>query len=142
MYSTLEGLTDKELFLYEHLLNNNFPNIRDEDVKSVKQVGPRHILVTYKNGKRFIWYPSNNTFINVEDSDVKSKNQEFYEFKHLMQYWMISKNKNTTTLAEDTNVNQSTISRYINCKRLPDIFTIKRIADALDISINDLFFDY
>lgn len=142
MHSTLDGLTSEELYLYEFMLSSNFPSVRDEFVSKVKEVCLNHIYVEYKNGSRFIWCPLDNKFIYIRDKGEKSREQEIYEFKYLMKFWMFNRAINMEELADMIGVNQSTISRYTNCKRLPDVFTIKKIADALRINIDDLFFDY
>lgn len=142
MHSTLQGLTDEELYLYERFLNNNYPSIKNEDVLKVKFVCNHHIFIEFKNGNKFIWTPLDNRFISIRNENIKSREQEIYEFKYLMRFWMLVNNKNPNDLAEYMHTTRATISRYMNCERLPDIFTIKNMADALNIKIDDLFFNY
>ena len=143
VHSTLDGLTDNELYMYELMLKITYPIYKDENVKSVKELTDRHLLVNFKNGSRTIFCRFGHQFLNVRDPEgVHSDAQILYEFKHMVRYWMARRGINQQQLAKLTGYSESAISRYINHNRMPDILTLSKLANALDVTVDAFFLYY
>jgi DNA-binding XRE family transcriptional regulator len=143
VHSTLEGLTDNELYLYESMLRITFPIYRDENVKSVKELTSDHLLVEFKSGLRTIFCRRGQEFLNIRDPEgYHSDAQILYEFKHMVIYWMRRRGMTQQQLAKMTGYSESAISRYINHNRMPDILVLSKLANALDVTIDAFFLYY
>ena len=143
MYSTLEGLSDNELYLYESMLRIMFPIYRDENVKSVKELSSDHLLVNFKSGSRTIFCRQGQEFLNIRDPEgVHSDGQILYEFKHMVIYWMRRRGISQQQLARLCGYTEASLSRYINHTRMPNILTLFRLADALDVTVDSFFLYY
>lgn len=144
IYSTLSGISESELYLYQSLLNRMYPTIRDEEVESVKEICCDHLLVNFKNtGNRFIWCNLDQEILNIPDEwTEKSEVQVAYEFKHMIKYWIRRRVISQKMLSDITGYTTTSISRYINCERTPDLYILRKLAEALNITVDKFYLNY
>ena len=57
-------------------------------------------------------------------------------FRTRLRQLMDSNGYNMSTLAENTNINVTSVSRYLSGKFVPDLIAIRRIADHFDVTID------
>jgi DNA-binding Xre family transcriptional regulator len=60
------------------------------------------------------------------------------EFRNRLLELMADNYYNQQTLAEAAGISQASISKYLNKKSLPDLYTVRQLARALNCSVNDL----
>lgn len=70
--------------------------------------------------------------------DLLDKEKTLNDFSERVQYIMNKKGIKRYQLADMVCMDRSTMSKYLNCKRTPNIHVIKKIAYALGCSISDL----
>lgn len=59
----------------------------------------------------------------------------YFEIARVLARKRISLLMSQQTLAEQTGLNRGTISTFENCRQIPDVRTISRIADALGFKL-------
>ena len=60
------------------------------------------------------------------------------EFSRVLRVRMRRKNMTQKELAEEADVTETTMSRYMNATRSPETYALVRIAKALDCSVDEL----
>ena len=51
---------------------------------------------------------------------------------------LVKKKKNNKWLAEQLNVNQTTVSKWCTNTSQPDLATLKRISELLDVNVSEI----
>ncbi len=51
---------------------------------------------------------------------------------------LVKKKKTNKWLAEQLNVNQTTVSKWCTNTSLPDLATLKRISELLDVNVSEI----
>lgn len=101
------------------------------------------LLITYTNGKRelFDTFDGYRRYIKYE-TDALTEEEHRKEFPKLLYKIMRRKGITQNQLAEKLNVSQSMISHYINGKALPGYSMLKKMANVLECSIDDLYLNF
>lgn len=129
-------------FLYEYVINNN-QQINEENILRYKAINSYDLLIEYKNGDRIIY----DTFANTErylkyENDDLTDDEEIYEFKTSLQKIMKRKFVDQTELAKRIGVSQAMISKYVSGDSIPNAIVLKKIAKALNCSIEDFYYKH
>lgn len=59
--------------------------------------------------------------------------------KHQIVYWRIKRNLSQRELADKIGVSQQAVAKWENGSSKPTLDNVQNIADALDVSLTDLF---
>jgi putative transcriptional regulator len=118
------------------------PFAKEEDVIEIKEINEWDLLITFKNGKKFIYDTFTNYYRGVfyETVDELTDEQEKKEFSRRLRILMKRKFITQEQLAELLGMTQTMISRYINGKALPSVLVVRKIAKILDCSMDELFY--
>ena len=129
-------------YLYKYVINNN-PFIDEEDILSYEALNKHDLLITFRNGKQEIYDTFSNTSrrVNRIDQTQTDDSQMRLNFRRRLQTIMNRKWVTQEELARRINSSQQMISRYLTGQSVPSALTLKKIADALDCNVNDLY-DY
>ena len=129
-------------YLYKYVMNNN-PFINEEDILSYEALNKHDLLITFRNGNKEIYDTFSNTSrrVNRIDQTQTDDSQMRLNFRRRLQTIMNRKWVTQEELARRINSSQQMISRYLTGQSIPSALTLKKIADALDCSVND-FYDY
>lgn len=124
------------------MLEHN-PDVKPEKVKSFMAINEYDLLITYTNGKRelFDTFDGYRRYIKYE-TDALTEEEHRKEFPKLLYKIMRRKGITQNQLAEKLNVSQSMISHYINGKALPGYSMLKKMANVLECSIDDLYLNF
>jgi len=129
-------------YLYKYVINNN-PFINEEDILSYEALNKHDLLITFRNGNKEIYDTFSNTSrrVNRIDQTQTDDSQMRLNFRRRLQTIMNRKWVTQEELARRINSTQPMVSRYLTGQSIPSALTLKKIADALDCSVND-FYDY
>ena len=129
-------------YLYKYVINNN-PFINEEDILSYEALNKHDLLITFRNGNKEIYDTFSNTSrrVNRIDQTQTDDLQMRLNFRRRLQTIMNRKWVTQEELARRINSTQPMVSRYLTGQSIPSALTLKKIADALDCSVND-FYDY
>jgi DNA-binding Xre family transcriptional regulator len=129
-------------YLYKYVMNNN-PFINEEDILSYEALNKHDLLITFRNGNKEIYDTFSNTSrrVNRIDQTQTDDSQMRLNFRRRLQTIMNRKWVTQEELARRINSTQPMVSRYLTGQSIPSALTLKKIADALDCSVND-FYDY
>lgn len=126
-------------FLYKYVINNN-PFINEQDIKSYEALNEHDLLITYKNGIEEIYDTFSNSSRRINNIEYQDDFKIRLNFKRKLQIIMNRKWVTQEELAKRINSSQQMISRYLTGQSIPNIITIKKIAEALNCDVN-YFFD-
>lgn len=118
------------------------PFAKKEDVIEIKEINEWDLLITFKNGKKFIYDTFTNYYRGVfyETVDELTDEQEKKEFSRRLRILMKRKFITQEQLAELLGTSQTMISRYMNGQCLPSVLIVRKIAKILDCSMDELFY--
>ena len=124
--------------LYKYVMNNN-PFINEEDILSYEALNKHDLLITFKNRKQEIYDTFSNTSRRVIriDQTQTDDSQMRLNFRRRLQTIMNRKWVTQEELARRINSTQPMVRRYLTGQSIPSALTLKKIADALDCSVND-----
>lgn len=136
---TFREVGNRDIWLIEHYLpcdNIVSIHVTTEDIAYVEYVGGecyRFDLI----GKTIVIFESLEYALSVKDWEDNTK------FKMLLAdkivHEMTKRNMNARTLAQRTGISDKMISNYLWAKQMPSAINCMRIADALDLDMNELF---
>lgn len=127
--------------MVEHILQHlemYFPYVY-ETMESYEYDNAFGITVTTFNGQK-IYYDDANNSIRYLPTDKDSLTEEEYrtEFGYQVRNMMVQKGINQAALSEITGIGQAQLSRYITGKNTPSNYIARKIARALECSIDEL----
>lgn len=127
-------------FLYNYVMNN-YPMLREENIKRYIAVNSHDLLIEFNNGEKRLYDTLLNTwrYITYDEGELTDE-QELYEFKTLLRKIMQRKFIDQTELARRVGVSQGMISNYMRGYSIPNALMLKKLARALDCSIDDFFY--
>lgn len=128
-------------FLYKYVINNN-PFIHEQDIESYEALNERDLLINYKNGNKEIFDTYSNISRRVNRINQYDDSQMRLSFRRKLQLLMSRKWITQEELAKRINSTQQMVSRYLTGQSIPSALTIKKIADALECSVDDFYDDY
>ena len=128
-------------FLYKYVLNNN-PLIDENDIQLYKALNNHDLLITYNNGVEEIYDTFSNSSRRVNHIQNNNDEQIQLAFRRKLQIIMSRQWITQEELARRINSTQQMISRYLTGQSIPSAITIKKIADALEVNVNDFYDEY
>lgn len=128
-------------FLYKYVINNN-PFLREDSIESYEALNKKDLLINYKNGNKEIFDTYSNISHRVNRINQYDDTQMRLSFRRKLQSIMNRKWVTQDELATRINSTQQMISRYLTGQSIPSALTIKKIADALECSVDDFYDDY
>lgn len=132
----MDEVTD---FLYKYVINNN-PRIHKEDIDTYEALNEHDLLIVYKNGVKEIFDTFANTCRRVTNIEGPKNDQQLrLDFKRLLQTLMNRAWVNQDELANRIGSSQQMVSRYLTGESIPSAITLKKIARALNCSVDDFY---
>ena len=117
--------------------------VKREDVLSVEPYDKFQILVTKKNGNRYIYdMMAHGDKLLKEDESVFFKMDEktyMSEFAFIVDTKITAKGITLEDLSERTGISIPTIYRYMRGDSIPNLYKAKKLADVLGCDINEFF---
>lgn len=126
-------------FLYKYVMNNN-PQINEQDIVSYKAISSYDLLVEFKNGERILYDTFANAQRYIEYNKELTDEEELYEFKIRLRKIMKHKFIGQTELAKRVGISQAMISKYMKGDSIPNAIMLKKLARALDCSVEDFYY--
>lgn len=128
----------QQIDIYRHF-EMMFPEIAML-VAEWEDYGYLEVRLTLDDGSQFVYDRTSATLRPIEYSENGELTQTVFcrEFGIRLRNAMLSLGIGQEELACITGINQSTLSRYINGKTLPDILKIRKIAKVLGCDISYL----
>lgn len=136
---TFRDVSHRDIWLIEHYLPS-------DDIVSIHITTEDIAYVEYANGDcyRFDLISRTVTIFDSLEYALSIKDWEDNEkFKAMLAdkifHEMNKRNMNARALAQRTGISDKMISNYLWAKQMPSAINCMRIADALDIDMNELF---
>ncbi len=129
-------------FLYKHILNN-YPDVNPERVQALTAINDHDLVILYKNGKREVFDTFENTRQYIEyHTDAMTEEDHRKQFPSLLRKWMRRRFMNQADLSKELGTSQQMISKYLTGAAIPGYGRLKKIADVLHCSVEDLYLNY
>lgn len=136
---TFRDVSNRDIWLIDHYLPN-------ENILSIHVTTEDIAYVEYVNGECYRFDLIGRTIVIFESLEYALSVKEWEDstkFKMLLAdkifHEMNKRNINAITLAQRTGISDKMISNYLWAKQMPSAINCMRIADALDIDMNELF---
>lgn len=122
------------------------PDLEDRITKQ-EEVGILETIFTLDNGERILYDELNGDRIIFLNSDRNktdfTRSEWMLEFSRRLRRYMAIRNIRQIEMADKLGIAESTFSRYMNAKSIPDGYIIKQLAKHLRCSESDLMdFNY
>lgn len=127
------------LMQYVNLID---PLATEDDVVELKELNEWDLIVEFADGRkviydRFTGYFKNIFYDNIGEITEEQEKKEFaYRLRSLMNRNRITQEQ----LSEKLNTTQAMISRYVRGETIPNVITLRKIANILDCSMDDFFY--
>ena len=108
------------------------------DAIDVTYVGWLEIMVTVKDGTRYIYNDTDESIRRLPDYRDMTEEECLQEFGYRLRNIMRCRNISQPELADMTGIAQPRISNYMRGKISPGFYNLDKIARALDCPIEDL----
>ena len=125
---------------YQELITSY--NNKGLDIAELKELNEWDLLISFKDGRRVLYdrftgYHKNIFYNNINELTEEQEKKEFaYRLRSLMKRKWITQEQ----LAEQLNTTQAMISRYVRGETMPSVLMVRKIAKALECSIDDFFY--
>ena len=118
------------------------PFIQEDEIESIEELSEWDLLITFTDGRKVLFdkYTGCHKNIFYKDLDEITEEQEKREFAYRLRSLMGRKGIKQERLAEMINTSQVMISRYIKGGVIPSALILRKIARALDCSMDDFFY--
>ena len=128
-------------YLWECVLSVN-PFTKPEEVEKLVEIDSWDLLIVYKDGSKIIYDRSTGYHRNVfyDSTQELTEEQEKKELARRLRVLMLRACVTQEQLAEKLNMTQAIISRYVSGKTIPSAVVLKKIAKALNCSMDDFFY--
>lgn len=121
-----------------------------EATKRIEMFGPFRLIAFTADGSIYVYDNLNGGTRRLFNSSAEYAKRGYftdeewmYRFAAMVQYRMDDRFMTQDELSEMTGISQSALSHYMNCRRVPSIINVYKIAKALKCSIDDIAqFDY
>ena len=117
--------------------------VKREDVLSVEPYDKFQILVTKKNGNRYIYdmMAHGDKLLKDEEPVFFKMDEKTYmsEFAFIVDTKITAKGITLEDLSERTGISIPTIYRYMRGASIPNLYKAKKLAEVLGCDINDFF---
>ena len=133
---------NKYLYQYARMCD---PFIIPEEVEDYIEINEWDLIIKFKDGRQFIYDRFTNTHKNLYYNSINelTDKQEKKEFAHRLRSLMGRRCVNQDKLAELVGTTQPMISKYVRGDAIPNAIMLRKIAKALNCSMDDFFYrDY
>ena len=118
------------------------PFATENEIAEIRELNEWDLLIVFHSGRkvildRFTGYHKN---IFYKDINELTEEQEKREFAYRLRSLMGRKGISQDRLAEMINTSQVMISRYVRGETMPGAIVLRKIAKALDYSMDDFFY--
>lgn len=86
----------------------------------------------------FIAHDNQYRYLKAEEAKFNTEKQWIKEFARRLNFIMDRRSVNQLMLSEKTGISKSSLSYYLNCKRVPSVYTVRCLADALNTTVEFL----
>lgn len=125
--------------LYRYYLEHH-PFTKVEDIQSFHALSMFELVIDFKDGTRELYDMSDNTRRGLPRIDAPlSDEQHRKEFPKRLQYWMRIRNVNQQEMADRLKTTQPMINKYLTGRAYPGYVRMKRMAEILRITVDDLY---
>ena len=116
----------------------NYPKLASK-VKKYREVLGHEVEVWLDDNRAFIFDDRESTLRSIPTSSKHITEKEFrIEFGYRLNKILKAKGMSQRELSELTGIGQCMISNYANGKHTPSFYVADRIANVLDVSVDDL----
>lgn len=117
------------------------PFITDDDVEEYREINEWDLLITFKDGRQFIFdrFTNAHKCVYYGSIDELTDEQERKEFAYRLRSLMGRRWVTQDQLADMIDTSQPMISRYVRGDAVPNAITLRKIAKALGYSMDDFF---
>ncbi len=134
----IAGRYDDEGLYKQFLTYYPFTNV--EDVKNFHALNDWELIVEYKNGGRDLFDLSDHSIRGLPKIDAPlSDEQHRKEFPGRLLFWMKARHINQQEFADRLGISQPMINKYITGRAYPGYVRLKRMAEILNITVDDLY---
>lgn len=128
-------------YLWEYVLRVN-PFTKPEEVEELIEINDWDLLIVYKNGLKVLFDRSTGYHRNIFYDNIHNvtEEQEKRELARRMRVLMFRARITQEELAQELNMTQAIISRYVSGKTIPSALVLRKIAKALNCSMDDFFY--
>ena len=128
-------------YLWQYVTMIN-PFIKREEVIKIKELNEWDLLITFTNGDKVILdrYTGYHKYVFYKDLNDLTEEQERKEFAYRLRSLMGRRGVTQDMLADQINVTQAMISRYVRGDAIPSSIVLRKIAKALNYSMDDFFY--
>ena len=116
-----------------------FPDIAT-NVKTYLMQSPCDLTVILNNGDYILYDDYDRSIRNIPNPDDIDDKILKKEFGYALRKTMERKGINQNALSMKADIDQPTISRYVTGKSIPNLYSARKIAKALDCSIDDFIY--
>ena len=105
-----------------------------------EKLDPGFYKASLGNGDVIFYIEGRNEARYLKESEARFDTEKTWqrEFSRRLNYTMERTNTNQLLLSEKTGISKSSLSYYLNCKRVPSAYTVRCLADALNTTVEFL----
>lgn len=128
-------------YLWQYVMKIN-PFTKEEEVESIEELTPWDILITYCDGSKKTFDITTDCYQDVFYGDVDeiTEEQERRYFSYRLRSMMSRNGYTQEQLANELNMTQSMVSRYIKGHAIPSVMIVRKIAKIFKCSMDDFFY--
>ena len=118
------------------------PFATENEVAEIKELNEWDLLIEFYSGKKVILdrYTGYHKDIFYQDVNELTEEQEKKEFAYRLRSLMNRKWVTQEQLANQINTSQVMISRYVRGETIPSVIVLRKMAKALECSMDDFFY--
>lgn len=121
------------------------PFIQEDEVESIEELDQWDLLITFHDGRRVMFdrYTGYHRYVFYDNVNQLTEEQEKREFAYRLRSLMGRRGIGQEELAVMIGTSQTMISHYVSGKFMPNAIVLRKIAKALNYSMDDFFYrDY
>ena len=118
------------------------PFVTENEIAELRELNEWDLLIIFHSGKKVILdrYTGYHKDIFYNDLNELTEEQEKKEFAYRLRSLMNRKWITQDQLAERLGTTQAMISRYVRGETIPSAIVLRKVAKALDCSMDDFFY--
>lgn len=118
------------------------PLIKENDIIEYKELNEYEVLIKLRpKGDQIIYDALNNTIRGCSYRGKLTAKENRNEFKMRLRAMLLHSRLSQKDLSRISGISERTITRYINGDSIPDYVALKKIADAINCKVDDLYFN-
>ena len=113
-----------------------------DDVINIEKVNEWDLLITFKDGKKVMYdtYTNYHSIVFYNNVNEITEEQEKKEFAYRIRSIMNRKCISQEELAKRIDTSQTMVNHYVNGRCIPNALVLRKIAKALNCSMDDFFY--